>query len=175
MWWFILGPSGVGKSSFGQYLAQEKNWLHLEIDQFPNDGINIHQLREPCDNFYHKKDSSSLVAELTQRVTSQGKAGGVATFPGNFVLFQEHITACRSLIAIFYLYGSAEQCINAFLKREQETGRNLSLDHWMGNNYSTHPIMSDHIFEHNRVNVFTHEGSRRADLDVFAELSARKT
>ncbi len=29
---FIVGPAGVGKSAFGNYLAQTHGWLHLEMD-----------------------------------------------------------------------------------------------------------------------------------------------
>lgn len=100
--WFILGPSGVGKSSFGQYIAHAKGWLHLEIDQFPNgDGIDTHGLREPWDLFFLKKDPSALAAELARRVESEKSQGGVASFPGGVVLSPDHIKVCRGLIAIF--------------------------------------------------------------------------
>jgi hypothetical protein len=33
--WLVLGPSGIGKRSFGEWLATERNWLHLEIDRYP--------------------------------------------------------------------------------------------------------------------------------------------
>lgn len=171
MLWFILGPSGVGKSSFGEYMAQAKNWLHLEIDQFPNgDGIDIHNLREPWNRFFFNKDPSASVAELTRRITSPGRAGCVATFPGGLVLSPEHIRVCRKSIGIFYLYGSAAQCINAFLDREKETGRRLSFEHWVTNNYKTYLKMSAPGFEHNRVHVFTHMGKRRSHYDIFSEL-----
>jgi len=171
---FILGPSGIGKSSFGEYITQAKSWLHLEVDQFPNsDGIDIHKLREPWDRFFFKKDPQDLVDELTKRVTSEKRAGCIVTFPGGVVLSPEHIRMCRESIGIFYLYGSAAQCINAFLAREEETGRCLSLEHWLTNNYETYLKMSNPAFEQSRVHVFTHTGNRRSHQDIFSELEKR--
>src|SRR5215831_3595025 len=112
---FIFGPSGVGKSAFGNYLVQLHGWLHLEIDQFPaGDGIDIHQLRYEWELFYRQKNSRPLVQALRQRVTSANKANCILTFPSGLVLSPEHIKSCEPSIQVCYFYGSAAHCINAF-------------------------------------------------------------
>lgn len=50
--WLILGLSGTGKSSFGQWLAAERGFLHLEIDPPAGDGIDLEGLRPEWNEFY---------------------------------------------------------------------------------------------------------------------------
>jgi len=178
MIWFVLGPSGTGKSSFGEYLANIKNWYHLEIDQFDNNGkdvIDIHGLRQDWDVYYYKHDPRGLLKELKKRAKESGKSNCVLTFPGNLVLLTDHISAVADNIKIIYLYGSAARCITAFLKREKETHRNLGLDHWITNNSDSYIKMSEPEFESNRVYVWTNNGERRQHEDIFAEISKLRT
>lgn len=175
MIWFILGPSGTGKSSFGEYLAKIKNWYHLEIDQFDKNGIDIHGLRQDWDAYCYKHDPSGLLKEIERRAKESGKFNCILTFPGNLVLSTDHISAVSDNIKIIYLYGSAARCITAFLKREQEMHRKLGLDHWITYNYATYIKMSEPEFEANRVYVWTHNGERRRHEDIFAEISKIRT
>jgi shikimate kinase len=170
MIWFVLGPSGTGKSSFGEYLTNIKNWYHLEIDQFDKDGIDINGLRRDWDAYYNNFKSSGLITELKKRVKESGKSNCVLTFPGNLVLLTDHISAVADNIKIIYLYGSAARCITAFLKREQKMYRNLGLDHWITYNCATYIKMSEPELEANRVHVWTHNGERRQHEDIFAEV-----
>jgi adenylate kinase family enzyme len=172
MIWFILGPSGVGKSDFGKYLAVKHKWLHLEIDRFPNgDGIDIHGLRQEWDQFYQRKDPRAIVAELTKRLLAEGKNDCALTFPSGVVLSDEHMRSTNEQIKIIYLYGSAAHCISAFLNRERQSKRNLGVDHWITNNCASYFLMSTPVFNPNRVHVFSHSGTRRTHDVVFAELS----
>ena len=64
----VLGPSGAGKSHFGRWLSEEKDWLHLEIDQFPlGSGIDIHFLRSEWERFVANSDPTPLRAALERR------------------------------------------------------------------------------------------------------------
>jgi shikimate kinase len=173
--WFVLGPSGTGKSSFGEYLANNKDWYHLEIDQFDKDGIDIHGLRQDWDAYFCKREPSGLLKELEKRTKDSGKFNCVLTFLGNLVLSTDHISAVADNIKIIYLYGSAARCITAFLKREKETHRNLGLDFWITNNCASYIKMSEPEFEANRVYVWTNNGERRQHEDIFAEISKLRT
>jgi shikimate kinase len=165
---FILGPSGVGKSRFGKYLEQKYRWLHLEIDQYR--GIDIHELRKEWDLFYHQKNSTCLVDNLHQKVIDTSSTNCVLTFPSKLVLSPEHIKVCESAIQICYLYGSADHCISAFLRRESETKRNLDFRHWI-NNGGIYLEMSNPSFEPYRVHVFTHDGRKRSNKEIWADVS----
>ena len=170
MIWFVLGPSGTGKSSFGAFLANVKGWHHLEINQFGNDGIDTHRLRQHWDAYYNNFDPSGLIKELKKRTKDSGKPNCVLTFPGNLVLLRDHISAVADNIRVIYLYGSAARCIISFLKREQEIHRKLGLDHWLTHNRASYINMSIPELETNRVYVWTCNGKRRSCEDIFDEV-----
>lgn len=165
----ILGPAGVGKSTFGNYLAQTHGWLHLEIDQ--SHGLDIHQLRHEWKLFYQQKNTLPLVQALRQRMTSANKTNCILTFPHGLVLSTEHIKECAPSIQVCYLYGSAAHCINAFLRRGLETGRSLDVNYWVLNNRDSYTKMSLPSLEPYRVHVFTHEGRHRSHADIWEEVS----
>lgn len=169
--WFILGPSGAGKSSFGQWLAAERKWLHLEIDRYPDgDGIDLNSLRSEWDEFYMRKTPDRLT-KVVQQHLKPNEEGAVLTFPGNLVLDLEHLRAAADVgIRTRYLYGTAADCVMAFLDREQTTGRNLNFAHWATNNRDSYMRMSDPSFAPFRVSVFTCDGARRPHIEVFGTL-----
>jgi gluconate kinase len=172
---FILGPSGVGKSAFGNYLAQTHGWLHLEMDQFHC--LDIHQLRHEWDLFCLQKNILPLVRTIRQRVTSANKANCILTFSSNLVLPPGLIRVCAPSIQICYLYGSTAHCINAFLRREEflrrklVTGQSLDVNYWIQHNRDSYTKMSTPSYEPYRVHVFTREGRHRSHADIWEEVS----
>jgi len=171
--WLILGPSGAGKSSFGEWLAAERNWLHLEIDQYLQDGIGKQNPRTEWNEFYERGKPRPFAEALQQRVAASSKTSCVLTFSGCLVLPPERIVAAtRAGIRTIYLYGSAAQCITEFLKREQKSGRRLGLDHWILNNYQngTYIEMSKPALARYRIHVFTHVGARIPHVEMFETL-----
>jgi hypothetical protein len=170
----VLGPSGVGKSTFAEYLYKERHWLHLEIDQYPNDGIDLHDLRQQWDLFYGSRKPDDLVMEIRKRSMRIRTENCVLSFPSGVVLSPGHIAAAeRAFIRVAYLYGSAAHCINAFLERERKSGRNLGLDHWLANNTASYLMMSDPAFQPYRTHVFNFQGKRRSHPDVLREINKR--
>jgi hypothetical protein len=169
----VLGPSGVGKSTFGKYLRSNHAWLHLEIDQFPNgDGIDLLDLRAPWDRFFQNQDPTGLVDELTRRVDQHGNPGVVLTFPSRLVLPPVHIERAGAVgVQTVYLYGTAANCLTAFLARERATCRSFDVNHWLRNNGREYLLMSVPEFETNRVMVFGGDGVRRPWQDVLDEIS----
>ena len=170
--WLILGPSGAGKSSFGEWLVAERNWLHIEIDRYPDgDGIDLIGLRHEWNEFYKNRDAKCFREAVHRYCLEVNKTSSVLTFPGNLVLHSDHITAAlQEGIRTIYLYGSAAHCISAFLKREQQTARNLDLAHWMAHNRDPYLRMSEPVFAPHRIHVFTHTGVRITHTDVFETL-----
>jgi shikimate kinase len=173
--WLILGPSGAGKSCFGRWLEAEQNWLHLEVDRYPEDGIDSHNLRGEWDEFYRHGNPNDLAGALQQRLEPGSKTRGVLTFPGNLVLSPDQMTAATQTgMRTIYLYGSAAHCITAFLNRERQTGRNLDLRHWLDHNRESYMRMSEPAFDPYRIHVFTHMGTHRPHAHVFGELLTRE-
>lgn len=170
--WLILGPSGVGKSSFGDWLATEQNWLHLEIDRYPaGDGIDLNNLRPEWNEFYEGGKAKRLGEAVQQRLEANAKAYGVLTFPGNLILSPSLvIAATQARIRTIYLYGSKAHCISAFLKREEQTGRNLDLNHWITNNCTSYKQVGELALAPYRIHVFTQIGTRRPHSEVFETL-----
>jgi len=78
------------------------------------------------------------------------------------------------LIRVVYLYGSAAHCIDAFLKRERSSGRNLGLDHWLLNNIEKYMQMSKPEFEPYRTHVFTVRGGRRSHAAVLGDIQKNR-
>ena len=115
-----------------------------------------------------------MAAELRGRVGQARLKGCVLSFPSTVVLPAEHIAAAwKALIRVVYLYGSAAHCIDAFLKRERSSGRNLGLDHWLLNNIEKYMQMSKPEFEPYRTHVFTVRGGRRSHAAVLGDIQKK--
>lgn len=160
---FVLGPSGAGKSSLGDALAGH-GFVHLEHDIYPEsgDGIDVLGLREVWDAFLEGGWTQPLIDELLLRAV-RGR-GVVLTFSGIVVLPTERLLLARDRgIAAVILYGTAADCLNAFLERERHTGRGLTLQHWVANNRQSYIAFSLPDLEPFRLPVFDSRG-RRVDL-----------
>jgi shikimate kinase len=169
--WLILGPSGAGKSYFGKWLSSERDWLHLEIDLWGIDGINENKLRSEWDSFYNGTKVRPLGEVLQNRLDVSAKQRGVLTFPGNLILTTGHIAAAaRAGMRIIYLYGSAANCITEFLDREQKNPRNIGINHWMQHNCYSYMQMSVPDLAASRIDVFTHQGTRRPCAEIYDTL-----
>jgi hypothetical protein len=72
---FVLGPSGVGKSSLGHWLERDLALLHLEHDIYPEpgNGIDALGLRAEWNAFHDRGDASALVKVLESKAWSAGK------------------------------------------------------------------------------------------------------
>jgi hypothetical protein len=171
--WLILGPSGVGKSSFGAWLAVERNWLHLEIDRFPEDGINLHNLRTEWNEFCERGNPGLFAEVLQRRLAASSKTNCVLTFPGCLILPPGRIVGAAKLgVRTIYLYGSAAHCITAFLEREEKKDNRLGLDHWISNSHKNGAYieMSKPALAPYRIHVCTHMGERIQHAKVFEAL-----
>jgi hypothetical protein len=124
----------VAKSSLAEYLHKQHRWLWLEVDQYPRpvDSIDFHCVRGPWDTFYTSKNAAELSTELQIRIEQAGGAGCAVSFSSGIVRSMHHIAVARtSSMKVIYLYGPAADCIEGFLEREQQSGRNLDVNLWI--------------------------------------------
>jgi hypothetical protein len=153
---FLLGPSGVGKTQLGQWLSEDLHLLWIEIDRWPEgDGIDLAELRTEWDAFWKTCQAHPIATTLRARVLSAGANGVVVTFPSLVVFSAPHLAALeQSGIRVLVLYGSEQDCLAGFLKRERESGRNLPKEHWLFNNSEAHKRFGDPSYERYRLEVF---------------------
>ncbi len=172
--WFILGPSGTGKSHISQYLAAQHEWHHLEIDRFPEgDGIDLEGLRKEWTAFYEETRAVPLIQELEKRVAASGKADIVLSFPGNLVgeLRSNHISALREKVLPIILIGKPEHCLAAFLRREEESGRGLPEDHWHCYNDQLFAALEKGYMWPWRVDVFDDTGQFKSEYEILEKVN----
>jgi adenylate kinase family enzyme len=163
---FILGPSGAGKSTVGQWVAEDLHFLHIEVDRWPHgDGIDLARIRSEW-NEYMSGSIGPLTSALLSRVLQATRSGAILTFPGTLVLPPALIAASREAgITTVVLYGSAAECLDAFLAREEATGRRLSANHWIQNNYESYLRFSLPEYAPWRLPAFEPHGRRsRAEM-----------
>ena len=164
---FLLGPSGAGKTNLGSWLAKDRALLHLEIDRWPDgDGIDLEGLRAAWDSFLEIGGAGPLATLIRARAAAARRKGAVLSFPSGLVLTPALIRAAEQAgIRSVVLYGTAAQCLTAFLERERSTGRGLTQEHWVENNRGSYIEYSREEFAPYRFDMFTKRGREsRADL-----------
>lgn len=169
---FLLGPSGSGKTSLADYLAGEHDWLHLPVDCWPADGIDIHGLRQEWNQYFLGLDPKPLIDVLCKRCRDAGKKHVVISFAGNLIAYVTpgHIAVLSGLVLPVFLRGEARLCKAAFLHREAENGRNLSQQHWHLNNDGLFEhLNASHITPHT-IRVFGSDGSFRPCVELYDEI-----
>ncbi len=153
---FVLGPSGVGKTTLGQWFAEDRDFLWIEIDRWPEgDGIDLADLRAEWDEFWNASQAGAIATTIRARVSASAARGAILTFPGRVVFTAHQLTALEDGgIRALALYGTEVECLGAFLKRERESGRNLPKEHWLSNNSDIHRLLGDPSYERYRLQVF---------------------
>jgi len=171
---FLLGPSGSGKSTLSGWLAEDLQMLHLEIDRWPDgNGIDLEGLRSEWKAFLETRQVDGLATVIRQRGREAGRRGAVLSFPSTLVLDPGLFQAGEGHgIKSFVLYGTAAECLAAFLDRERATGRKLSQEHWIQNNANSYITHSRQEFTHYRLQAFA-AGGFRTRGDLVAEVTEK--
>src|SRR5262245_55884084 len=109
MHYFLLGPSGVGKTTFGDWLEANRQYSHLAVDRGnQTDGLTAEGLIGLWNNLL--PDPAPFARKLQERAQTEGKKGCVLTFPSItfFVLgWIDHVA--NHDMAVRYLYGPKEK------------------------------------------------------------------
>src|SRR5438105_10648738 len=132
---FFLGPSGSGKTQLAGWVAEDLRFNHIEIDRWPEDGINLEELRKEWDAFLESGQAADLASAIRNRVEEARMDGAILSFPGRLVLPTPRIEAAKGQgIRSLILYGTGAECLKAFLQRERQAGRGLDANFWIHNN-----------------------------------------
>ena len=151
----LLGLSGSGKSTLAAAFAAKNKFQHFELDQSPDDGVDVLNLRREWDDFFLRAKPGGLFEQLLARASDSGKTGAVLSTPSLVVLSIAHIEASKQRgAATVVLYGSAADCIRSYVQRETTIGRHLSVDHWISNNQASYVNLSRPEYAPYRLQVF---------------------
>src|SRR5262249_17388895 len=152
---FLLGPSGAGKSQLATWIAEDLGFVWIEIDRFPKDGIELAGLRKEWDTFQESGQATEMASTICDRVKLAQKDGAILSFPSTLVLPICHIEAAeRQGIRFLILYGTGAVCLEAFLRRERESGRGLDAEHWILNNAASYAEISRPEYSKYRLMAF---------------------
>lgn len=166
----LLGPSGTGKSTLAAALSLSSNRLHIELDQWQADGVDIAGLRREWDEFYQGQRAEALSRELTSRAAVGGYQGVILSLPSLVVLpipLIEHALRCG--ISTVILYGSGADCLAAFLRRPSTGERSLNANYWIACNASAYMTHSRPEYIPYRIEVFRN-GKHRAIEELLSEI-----
>ena len=170
--YFILGPSGVGKTTLGDFIADHQKYLHLRIDTgvAGEDGIDVERLRKQWDILLRTGNFDPLVQELDKRALDAEKVGCILTFSSCLIFSKEGIALAESNnVLVRYLYGPRDKCIEAFISREVKNGHpERDENFWLQVNPYYHDI-GQPAFARYRIQVFDNFGNHLSCKEV-AEL-----
>ena len=87
------------------------------------------------------------------------------------ILKGDHLRVLRGKVRAVYMTGTEEQCRDAFLAREQQTGRGLGAQHWKQNNKAMFQFLKTEEAKEYSVACFEKNGSRRGVDQVLTEMA----
>jgi gluconate kinase len=169
---FVLGPSGAGKTTLGQSLTTELGMLHIDFDQWPENGVDREGLRPEWEKFL-AGNLQSLADAIRKRMRAGTHCGAVVTCPSKLVLPRDLFAAAEPLgYRFIILYGTGAECLEGFLRGEHVARHGLSEDHWIDNNAWSYAVFSRSEFDDYRIAAFDTAGFRPR-LEVLAEIEQR--
>ena len=157
----ILGYSGIGKTTIGRYFEREKEWIHIELDKGSQDKILSNSIPFPSGDKLNK----SYFDYLRDFLGANRFNGAVITMPSTIVINQEVSKSLNSIgVKTVYLIAPTYLCLEEFLRRENETGRNLSAYHWIKHNTRLCEFLTLPI--HNSTSIFIDVTNGRERLSL---------
>jgi hypothetical protein len=170
---FILGPSGVGKTTLARALRARLGFLWYEVDLAYANGVTFWGLRPEWDQYLDSAHVPPFASKVRMRIAAAGCAGAVLSLPSNVLLSPYHILVARDAgIEPILLYGPPEECLLSFLTREACTGRGLPREHWEHFDVWSSLDCSDLQCGDYCLSAFS-EGERRPTSELMAEVCAR--
>jgi hypothetical protein len=166
MHFFIFGPSGVGKTWFGDWIGK-REYLHIPIDRGDQgNGLELEVLDHQF-NQLRQGDPVPFVQSLDARATAAGKLGCVLTFWSTYCCSPEEIAYLGMRgIAVWYLYAPKEKCIEASHRRETENGHpERGRSYWCEHN-PTYERMGGHDLAPHRVYVLDASGDYLPSAEI---------
>jgi hypothetical protein len=168
MHYFLLGPSGVGKTRFGNWLEANRQYFHLAVDRGdpPNNGLKAEGLWDLW-GVLLQGNPAPFARALQERAKTEGKKGCVLTFYSVDVFAPDEIDRlAKHDIAVWYLYGPKEFCIEAYVSRENHPDKDRAF--WCQNN-RTYQRMGGPGLSSYRADIIEPSGKRLTEEEI-AEL-----
>lgn len=169
---FILGPSGVGKTTFCEYLGNQHNWIHFNHDDNDPHLPNKYplEIEQELNLFVSHFKVRPLYCKIKNRFMWHARPGIVLSFPSNILISANHILAAKGYFKIFYLYGNQQNCLSAFNERERLKDRNFGEDHWRHYNCRTYEAMDGPSLRPWIIGAFHQNGSRKSTAEIYDEI-----
>lgn len=168
---FLLGLSGAGKTTLGETIARNYNWLHLDLDPDEGDGLEKHGLIDEWTKLKAEAKAEPLIEKITSAYKADNKTGAVLSFPSTRRVEASAIERVKKDIKIVYLSGSKKNCLTAFHKREKTSSRNLDEDHWIKFNNEMLTFLSNPKLKPYKIEVFKVSGKHRPAEELLRELN----
>ena len=181
MHYFLLGPSGVGKTYFGNWLEANRQYHHIRVDNGDHGSElqrekrlwSLWQQGNPKTPFETSPLFIQLGAqfsdELQRCAERNGKDDCVLTFWSYTVFAPSEIEALAGYnIVVRYLYGPKEKCIDSAFGRDAEKwshDKGQARAHWCKHN-KTHQRMGGPGLSDYRADIIEPAGSRLSGEEI---------
>lgn len=182
MHYFLLGPSGVGKTHFGNWLEIERGYHHIRVDNGEGNELQEQEPRlwklwvrgNPKTPFETSplflEVAGSFSDELKKCAEAHGKESGcVLTFWSYTVFGPGEINSlAKHSIIVRYLYGSEEKCIeDSFIRDAAKWSHDKvrARAHWCKHNRTYQRMGGPGLAEY-RVDVIEPSGRRLNETEI---------
>jgi hypothetical protein len=176
---FVMGFSGVGKSHFCKYVAEQNDWLYFLIDQWgpdgKKDGLTYYGLDKAWDIFEKLDDPSALINAIIKKVDSEYKMGCVFDFPSTRMLSQWQVALLGNAAKTVYLVANPKFCMDSCSKRSTQNKTTYYGDeHWYRYNGQLLNLLASVKIRRHCIYVLDESGKRKSPKQLFREMKNLK-
>jgi len=176
---FILGPSGVGKSTYGKLLAEHLGYNYFELDDIqksnsPALAKNIKDIILKKFFFKRMADKPKKIApKLNEFIQKNIKTGIVVGFRSKpYYTVHDCLELKKHGITAVYLNGPAYSCMEAFQKRDQGNiasywmRKNVGIFEFIEKNHTSAPQFF--------IDTIMQDGQRTPSEEFFLKINHQK-
>jgi hypothetical protein len=169
---FLVGPSGVGKSTIAEPLCSELALYHVDIDRHP---VKAHGIRDEWQEFRARKNAEPLANALRAIASREGRTGVLVSLPSNKkrLLHPGHVDAARDAgITVIVLWGAEEVCKRARKARDVKSGLQWDETTYDARNRRPFEVYGSPEYDDIRIDVFEEHGRHRPREETLAAIRA---
>jgi hypothetical protein len=169
---FLVGPSGVGKSTIAGPLCSDLALFHVDVDRDP---LKVHGIRDAWQEFWTGRNPGPIADALRAIASREGRAGVLVSLPSNKkrVLHPGHVDAAHKAgIKVIVLWGAEEFCKKARKGRDVERGIPWNESRYDARNRRAFELYGGPEYDGVRVDVFDEDGRRRPRVETMAAIRA---